>query len=60
MGRWLSHLAEFGCEQGGVDSPCPLERLGVDGDVDEGIEPTDRANVARFGPESTLGPWPGY
>jgi len=49
VGRWLSHFAELGSEQGSVDGPCPLERLGVDGDVDQGIEPTDGANVARFG-----------
>ena len=35
------------------DGPCPLEGLGVDGDVDQRIEPTDGANVARFGPFNT-------
>jgi hypothetical protein len=50
VGRWLSHFAELGSEQACIDGPCPLEGLGVDGDVDQRIEPTDGANVARFGP----------
>ena len=48
--KHLGNLPELGGEQGGVDGPCPLEGFGVDRDVDQGIEPTDRANVARFGP----------
>ena len=58
--RALRNLAECGRQQGSIDVARALERFGVDGDVDQGIEPTDRANVARFGPESTPGPWPGY
>jgi hypothetical protein len=48
--RWLGDLPDHGREQAGIDSAGPLERLGVDGDVDQRIEPTHRADVARFGP----------
>src|SRR6266852_6838702 len=46
----LSDLAERGSERGGVDGPGPLEGFGIDGDVDQGIEPTHRTDVAGFGP----------
>ena len=49
-GRRLSDEASLGGEQGDVDGPCPLERLGVNRDVDQRIEPTHRANVACLGP----------
>ena len=57
MGRLLSHLTELGSEQRGIDSPCPLERFGVDEDIDERIEashcgPTAHLrslNAQRFG-----------
>ena len=57
MGRLLSHLTELGSEQRGIDGPCPLERFGVDEDIDERIEashcgPTAHLrslNAQRFG-----------
>src|SRR5712691_5565543 len=45
----LSDLASPGREQGGIDDPCALEGLGIDRDVDQRIEPTHRAHVARLG-----------
>src|SRR6266849_1908488 len=47
--RWLGDLPDRGREQAGVESPGPLERRGSDGDVDQRIEPTDRADVACLG-----------
>jgi hypothetical protein len=47
--RWLGDLVEPGREQAGIDGSCPLERLDVDGDIDQGIESTDGADVACFG-----------
>jgi hypothetical protein len=52
------HFPELGSEQAGIDGPCALEDFEVDRDVDQGIKPTDRANVAGFGAESTPGLWP--
>src|SRR5713226_4299924 len=37
-------------EQAGIDGACLLEGLGIDHDVDQGIEPTHRAHVACVGP----------
>ena len=36
----LGDLVQLGHKQGGIESAGLLERLGVDGDVDQGIEPT--------------------
>jgi len=48
--RWLSDLTDRGREQAGIDGARLLKRLSIDGDVDQGIEPTHGAHVARFGP----------
>ena len=45
----LGDEAAPGREQAGIDGTGLLERLGIDGDVDQGIEPTHRADGARFG-----------
>ena len=45
----LGDLAKFGREQAGIDGARPLERLGIDRDIDQRVEPTHRADVARFG-----------
>ncbi len=44
----LGDEASQGREQAGIDGAGPLERLGIDGDVDRRIEPTHRAHVARL------------
>src|SRR5881227_1700697 len=44
----LSYVAEQGREQAGIDGAGPLERLGIDGDVDRRIQPTHRGHVARL------------
>ena len=50
VGKELGHEATVGREQAGIDGARLLKRLSIDGDVDQGIEPTHGANVARFGP----------
>ena len=57
--RRLGQLAELGSEQGRIDLACPLKGFDIDRDVDERIETAHRADVARFGSESTPGLWPG-
>src|SRR6266568_3086672 len=45
----LGDEAAPGREQAGIDGAGSLERLGIDGDVDQRVEPTYRANVACLG-----------
>lgn len=49
-GQRLDDFAEPGCEQAGIDGERLVEQPGVNAEINQGIEPTNGADVTRLGP----------